>query len=372
MQIIQNLTIAQCQALEDAAGKLLVVLRFGLSGLAAELADGLGHAFGIGESGIVGVDERAEGRSRHGIAVDLVHVGRGVGPFLSATFQQPHSADVLEETGCTLYAAFVGEVVFETLLVDDGILCLNAQKTPGSATQISEILVLGGHGSHGGTGIMACHSHYGHGANACHLLYLWSQHTHLVTGIHITAKLLFAQADGTDKLGVNALGSGVEHLACGEDGVFAYRFAGEHIHQGVGDEKNLVRRFQRRVVVTAHCGQLEERVEVHELDTGLVIDLLFGDELEVFVHRPFGVRVAVAVGIAQDAAVLANADKVHTPGVNADAGQLDAFFGHSLQAADNLIVQGINVPKEVSALLDDGVGKACHLALGELPVLNGT
>jgi hypothetical protein len=84
------------------------------------------------------------------------------------------------------------------------------------------------------------------------------------------------------------------------------------------------------------------------------------------------VRVAVTVGIAQDAAVLANADKVHTPGVNADAGQLDAFFGHRLQAADNLIVQGINVPKEVSALLDDGVGKACHLALGELSVLNGT
>ena len=118
--------------------------------------------------------------------------------------------------------------------------------------------------------------------------------------------------------------------------------------------------------------ELEQRVEVHELNTRLLIYLLFRHQFEIFIHGPLGMRVAVAVGISQYAPVLAYHHDVHAPGVDTDARQLDTFACHGTQPAYDLVVQGIDVPEEMSSRLNDLVGETCQFSLAKLAVLYGT
>ena len=69
--------------------------------------------------------------------------------------------------------------------------------------------------------------------------------------------------------------------------------------------------------------KLEERIEAHKLYARCLVNLLSRDDLEIFVHHTFRMRVAIAIRAAQWHAVFANQHEVHPPRVDADAVEAD-------------------------------------------------
>ena len=151
-EVAEHLPVSHGKAVEYASCNLSVSLRHGLSCFAAIPLNGLDHAGRVGESGVIRVDERPEPLFLCRVAVDDIDIGRSLVlclwivhclPFLPATFEQPHSADVLEESCGSLDAALVGEVVFKTFFRNDGVLRFDSQERPRTATEIGELLILG-------------------------------------------------------------------------------------------------------------------------------------------------------------------------------------------------------------------------------------
>ena len=119
--------------------------------------------------------------------------------------------------------------------------------------------------------------------------------------------------------------------------------------------------LQGRVTLAFHGVELEDRVEVHELNTGHVIHLFLRDDmLQVVVHRIKGDGISVGTRVAQDSSVLANAHEVNAPGVDTDTGDLQSATCHFLQSTNNLEVERIDVPIVMTSLFDEVIGKTRH------------
>jgi len=116
-------------------------------------------------------------------------------PFLAAALVNPHAADVLQKSGCTLDAAFVSEVEFITLLVDDGVLGLDTHQAPGTGTQVGKLLVLGWHGCYGAGCIVTRYGDDWNGIQTCHLLHLFGERTDDGSRVGHLAKLLSLQSE---------------------------------------------------------------------------------------------------------------------------------------------------------------------------------
>ena len=229
-EIAEHLLVAQGQRIKDAAANLSRRLGHILVGILTILTDSIYHRSRIGKECIVGIDERAESLHLHGRALQfgmrqLLHF---LGPFLAATLIEPHTADVLQETGGSLNSAFVGEVALIRKLVDDGVLGLNAHQRPGAAGEIGELLVLCRHGSHGRSCIVTSHGIDGDGSQSCHLLHFVGQSADHRAGIHHLAELTATEANRLQQPFVELLGARVKEFRCRGDGIFAYFVAGQH------------------------------------------------------------------------------------------------------------------------------------------------
>ena len=73
------------------------------------------------------------------------------------------------------------------------------------------------------------------------------------------------------------------------------------------------------------AGQLEQRIDTHELDAGASKDLFFRDLLKDEIHHAFGAIVSIAHGVTQQAAILVQQAKIHAPGIDANASRTMAF-----------------------------------------------
>ena len=243
-QVAQHLSVAQGKTLEDAACLLLIGLGKRLMRLPTVRFDGFHHTWGIGKAWVVRIDDAAEGGCRHCRLVDVVHVGWRVCPFLTATLQEPHAADVLKEARRALYAAFVGEVILIALLVDDGLLRLDTEQTPSAATEIGEVLILCRDCCHSGSRIMACHSNHRHRTEPRQLLHFRRKGADDIAGIDISPELASLHPDGAKQVGVYLFAARIEELRGGENRVFADSFSREHVHQGIWHKEHLVGSLQ--------------------------------------------------------------------------------------------------------------------------------
>ena len=122
--------------------------------------------------------------------------------------------------------------------------------------------------------------------------------------------------------------------------------------------------LQSAVARLLHGIELEQRVEVHKLDARNIVNGLAVEHMgQVVIHRGKGMRVAISHRITQDGVVFTNEDKVHSPGVNTDRGDVKSTLAHHLQSLDHLQIKGIDIPVEVTACLYQVVGKARQLLL---------
>ncbi len=325
--------------------------------------DGFNHRYRIGKARSIRIDEATE--SRYGqccfyqLRIRVILCGI---PFLAATFEQPHAADVLQEAGSSFHTAFVGEVLGITVFVDDGILYFDTHQAPGTRTEVGKLFVLGGYSGYGRCSIVSGYGYHRYSSETGHLLDFFGQCADWFTREYKASPLFFLHAHYIEQFLFELLGAWIQDLRSGGDGIFGHHLSGKHVAECIGHEQNLVGSFQSRAVVLAQGGQLEERVEVHELDAGNVVHLFLGDVGEVFFHGAHGVRVAVAIWIAEQTAIFTNKYKVYPPGVDTDGLDGDAFFGYYFQTFDDFIVECINIPIEMSSGFNDMIGKA-----GEFP-----
>ena len=119
------------------------------------------------------------------------------------------------------------------------------------------------------------------------------------------------------------------------------------------------REVQQRRGLGALGVQLEDRVEVHELDAGRVVEGALADEVEDGLGVHGGVAaVAVDVGQAEEAAGPVQQAVVHAPRVDADGGDLAVLRGGGAEAGADVLQQLREVPEEVSGELDGRVVEA--------------
>ena len=167
---------------------------------------------------------------------------------------------------------------------------------------------------------MAADGDDGNGTETCGGLHLCRQHTYTFAGLYETPEALAREAQRLQEVGIEVARRGVEHLGGGGHGVFADGLAREHIDERVGDEEDLVGMGEGGAVFTLQGKEMEQRVEGHKLDAGTGIDVLLGHPLgEETLHTAVGVRVAVAVGEAQQLTVFVEEGEVAAPRVDADA-----------------------------------------------------
>ena len=83
-------------------------------------------------------------------------------------------------------------------------------------------------------------------------------------------------------------------------------------------------------------------------------------------------RVAVGKWVAQYGSVFTDAHKVYTPCVDTDGTNLDATLCHSLQSLDDFIVEGIDVPIEMTTGFDEVVVETGNLFQFKLAVVERT
>ena len=119
---------------------------------------------------------------------------------------------------------------------------------------------------------------------------------------------------------------------------------------------------QSTVAISPHGIELEEGVEVHQLNTGNVVYRFLVDApLEILLHHPHRVGVAVGQGVAQYRLVLAHANEVYPPGVDTDRGNIHMPLGNDFQTLYHLVIQGKDIPIEMSSRFDKHIIEARQL-----------
>ena len=134
-QVAKHLTITQCKRIEDATCYGSITFRNWLICLAAIILNSILHITWVGKFWSIRIYKAYKRRLSLSFCYYLrIFSWSLVAPFFAATLKKPHAADILQETRCAFYATFVGEVAFETCLVDDGVWSFDTHKTPSSAT----------------------------------------------------------------------------------------------------------------------------------------------------------------------------------------------------------------------------------------------
>ena len=151
----------------------------------------------------------------------------------------------------------------------------------------------------------------------------------------------------------------VDEAGGGGDRGLVGLLAAEGVADEVRHEEQPVREVQQRRGLGALGVQLEDRVEVHELDAGRVVEGALADEVEDGLGVHGGVAaVAVDVGQAEEAAGSVQQAVVHAPRVDADGGDLAVLRGGGAEAGADVLQQLREVPEEVSGELDGRVVEA--------------
>ena len=153
----------------------------------------------------------------------------------------------------------------------------------------------------------------------------------------------------------------IQNLRSGSDSVFTYHLSCEHVTQAIGNEQHFVGMCQCGIIVPSHCIKLEEGIEIHELNSGDAIHFFLVDTLfKILFHHSESMWVAISTWITQNSIILANENKIDSPGVDTNGcyGQLSLCC--DFQPFDNLEIKGINVPIETAACLYQVVVKTCE------------
>ena len=155
-----HFVITERQAFEDTTDKIGIRHRHRLSGLFTISGNGFCHARRIGKTRIVRIDETDERNSLlchfHDLRIRILT--SCFLPLFPALLQQPHTGNIFQKAGRTFDTAFVCKIILIRFFRYDRFFRFNPHQTPGTATQISKVLILCRNSSHGRSRIMSGNS----------------------------------------------------------------------------------------------------------------------------------------------------------------------------------------------------------------------
>ena len=160
-------------------------------------------------------------------------------------------------------------------------------------------------------------------------------------------------------------GAGVRVLIGGHAAEQVVQVIGHHQERFGGGQLLRVLFFERH--------QLVDRVERLVLDAGAGVVVGKGQAVFLFqrLADALGALVAVGDGVADALIVRIQQHKIDGPGVDADGRGGKTCVVCSLQAVDDLLREGVDVPAEVAVLAVDAVFEAVDLLQGDFSVLHG-
>ena len=220
---------------------------------------------------------------------------------------------------------------------------------------------------------MTSNCNYRDCSKTSHFLYLWSKSSYLCTRVYHFAKLATLQAYTLYERIVEVVSAGVEHLRCRSDSIFAYSLTCEHIAKGIWHKQYLICIFECHILCLLHSIKLEQGVEVHKLYTSNIINFFLRHTfIEIFLHLTEGVRIAISKRVAQYATILVYAYEIYAPSIDTDALDFDFLLCYELQSFNNLIIQSVDIPIEMSTSLNKVIIKASKLFEHHLSIFDST
>ena len=125
LQITEYLFITEGETFKDTACNLSVCFRYCLPCPATIFLNSLYHGRRICKAWRIRIYQRSKSRSFH-CSFNQLRIGVVIadGPFTTATFQQPHTTDILQKAYRTIYSTFIREVHVETLLINNRLVQL--------------------------------------------------------------------------------------------------------------------------------------------------------------------------------------------------------------------------------------------------------
>jgi len=347
-------------------------LGFYLPGRTTITTYGIDHRRRIGETERIGIDNTTECRCSFGGGNQL-----GIGivvprsrPLATTLFEQPHTANILQETSRSFDPSFVGKILFKTVFIDNSIFYFDTHQRPCSRAKVSKTLVSSRNRSNGRGRIMTSNRYNRDDTQACQFLYLRGQCTYHFPGIDKLGKLLFFHAYDIKQFLLQLFGTGIENLRRRSNRIFGYHFTREHITECVGNEEYFIGCFKCRTMIAMQRGQLEQGIEIHHLNSRQLIYPFPRNVREIFFGSTDRMRVAITIGITQKRTIFPYHHKIDPPCIDTDRLDGDTFLGDFFQAFDDFEIKGINIPITMSSGFYNRICKTgyffhIHLSVGK-------
>ena len=185
-----------------------------------------------------------------------------------------------------------------------------------------------------------------------------AQWTQKGAGIDEGRKNGLRQSQAIEQLDRELFSPRIVELGGASDGDFGLLDTGQPVVQQVRHEQETVCHRQRGRTGQFHGVQLVQRVELHELDAGVIEHLAARHHREQAFRDPVGARIAVMAGRIHQRPVAAQQPEIHTPRVDADTGDLEfALAAGDGESVDDLVKQAEAIPIESGGQMDGCVRK---------------
>ena len=345
-QFPEHLGVFRGQRVEYQPHQRRIVRRDGDAVRRAPRADRLRHVGRRGELRGIGVDDprRQGGALGHAHDLFIAILPALAAPHRAALFEQPHAGDVLQEPHRAVHAALIGEVHRIGLLRNDRLRHLDAHQRPRPRREVGEAPVPGRHGRHGRSRIVPRDGHHGHRPQPGLPGHGVAEHPDPLAGHHHPREKRGIDTRLAQQCTVDLPRAGIHELRRREDRILAYLLAGEQVRQRVGHEKHRRGIFQRRHPLPARGTELEERIEIHDLDTRAAVHFLPGYFPEELLGNPVGIGIAVSPRKPGQRTVGRHAGHVDAPRVDTDRIDRNPSLPGQRQAVQDFLIEGVDVP----------------------------
>ena len=173
-----------------------------------------------------------------------------------------------------------------------------------------------------------------------------------------------------DQLVIPVVGLRVDQLSCGRLGILLHLLSCQQEMEIVRNHQHGLRLCKVLGMLFLYCHQLIDRVENLLLNAGSGVEILGRDQLVNLLVHSLGAAVTVGHRIAQHLILLVQQHKVHTPGIDSQAGRNLVLFRALLHTVFDLGEKLLQIPAEVSVHIGHTVVKAVDLLENHLSVLH--
>ena len=357
--------VLQRDALEDAAGDGSWFLGRGLAAQAQKLGDTRRHVAGADEGLVVRVDQRAERAERRPRARRAPRT-RGRGPPTaqlrrhSCSSQSPVTFRSRRKVPATppsfvRFAAKVSSVI-------SGSSTSRPDQRPRADAEEGRIGLSEWHGGDGRAGVVR-----GDGDH----LRAFSGSSERCGGRYDLRKQAGRDAEALQQVVGPVARTRVEALRRRRIRELARPCPAEPVVKKVGDEQEPLGIVERPIGLQRHRGQLEDRVDRHQLDAGPLVELPRRDA-RVHTRDGFGPpRVSVVHRAMDQLPCRVDQPEVDGPGIDGDRVERGLSCCRA-EAVRRLLEQALDVPAQGSVLLDRRVLEAVYLFDGQAAAVERT